>query len=170
MKRKDELKDVLEGAIKKSREAAVIPCFSGREKLCFVAFSISIIMTMLPADHLVIAASISSLFFLTELLIIAPKRLKNFFALSLISLSVISGCAGPLLSQSNREILHLCSETTGESCKEKTIQSWYIFGIPTSNISPRDAALLGGIKHVVAIDHVRGYGLIGLETLTVLGS
>lgn len=168
--RKDELKLVLGGAIRKSREAAARDRSHKMGKWLLIGFAVSIVATMLPIELLNFVASFVAVLFLVGVVITSRQRLRGYLVWSLLAASIISGCAGPIFSKPDLAMLNLCSEITGGSCKEQTIQGWYLFGIALDQVSAEKAAQQGGIKKVVGIDRARGFGLIGLVRVTVVGS
>lgn len=140
------------------------------KRFFYWGFVFSILLTMVASPLLNLISSFAAVFFLVSLLVVSSIHFKSPVILGMLAVSLISGCSGPILddrAQANRDI---CTEITGKVCAEYTIEGIYIFGIPTKDISKRAAVIEGKLNTVNVSDQVRGYGLIGLARVTVLGS
>lgn len=104
---------------------------------------------------------------------ISPKHIRSAVVWLLLALSVLSGCSGALLEDVEprlAESREFCEEVNGTSCKEQTLEGVYILGIPLQDVSRQAAVRKAGLNTVTVTDASRGYGLIGLARITVMGS
>ena len=92
------------------------------------------------------------------------NRLK-FFILSMTFLSIVAGCAGPMLAKfPDPQITNLTKDF-----KSGVDQGVGIFGFYLQNINIQSAAEKGGIEDVYFADQIRGYGLISYTKIKVFG-
>lgn len=163
--RKELLKCLLSDAINGSRNNKTID-----SAFLYHGFAVSMILTTLPVDSLNVLASFAALSFLLAILFKARHFLKNPVIWILLSASIASGCAGPYFHDNRIRQADFCYDIVGSACKQQTIQMYGLLGLGLQNATPDEAARRGNIKKIVVVDQARGYGIISLIKITVMGS
>lgn len=162
---KDTVSSLFKDAIVKSKNHE----FNNNSTI-YHGFVISIILTMFPVDSLNVITSFSALFFLLAMFSLAKPLLKKPVVWLLLTASIVSGCAGPFFHDDRVHQADFCYDIVGNACKEQTIQKYGLLGLGLQDATPAEAARIGDIKKVVVIDQARGYGIISLAKITVMGS
>ena len=162
---------VVANAVANTQKQGRNPLREKLTRLLYWGFVVSILLTIFENPALNTVSSVSAVLFLFLLLSISFKQyiFQPMIWLLLIT-SIASGFSGVHLDRSLDENRELCQYMLGEQCIENTIEGYYIFGFPTREISRSAAVREGKLNQLNFGDHVRGYGLISLARVTVIGS
>jgi len=162
--KKDELANLLgtSASVTKSKTAT---------KTIYWLYVVSILLTTVEIPDLNIASSISAVLCLFILLCFSFKQyILHPMVWLLMVMSIASGFSGPLLDTRQADNKALCVSIIGNSeCIEQTIEGLYILGLPMKDISRMAAVKEGKLNRLDFNDYVRGYGLISLARVTVIG-
>jgi hypothetical protein len=147
------------------------PKASNVPRIIYGAYVISILLTTVEIPDLNVISSISAVLCLFVLLCFSFKQyILHPMVWLLMIMSIASGFTGVLLDDRRPESIVLCEDVFGDECIEQSIEGLYVFGLPTKDIS-RMAAVKAGKLNKINFNHqVRGYGLISLARVTVVGS
>jgi hypothetical protein len=135
---------------------------------------ISIILATLPIGTASSIFSAIALGLLLVLIYCCKKHPGLFLKKSITAiilttaLSVTVGCS-PLLEKLNSDVLSICEEAQGGSCKSGISRGMSIFGYPFSNADIEMAKAAGGIEKVFGTELSKGHGLVSITRIVVYG-
>jgi hypothetical protein len=86
----------------------------------------------------------------------------------MLTFSLLTGCAGPLFSDSTEMAYH-CDVINGTACRYGAAQGIGILGFGLDQVTITAAMKSGSLTKVITTSEVRGYGLISMAKVTVYG-
>lgn len=127
-----------------------------------------VVATMLPHPYLNALASSLTVALVVGLLMVRREYLLKKAFVALVCLSLVSGCA-PYFAEERISPLNfdICAE--GDSCKTGSVQGFALLGFGMKDVSVETAKFNGLITKVMGIERTRGYGLIGVAKIRVVG-
>jgi hypothetical protein len=94
-------------------------------------------------------------------------RQLQFAGLAMLTFSILTGCTGPLFSES--KMGQICTDINGSTCRYGAAQGIGIFGFGLDQVTITAAMESGNLTKAITTSEVRGYGLISMAKITVYG-
>jgi hypothetical protein len=137
------------------------------EKVLYVVLALAILCTTLPSPSINIAACMAAAVAGTAWLVTARRKFRPLL-MTLTAVSLLSGCAGPLLMKTVDSEMVTFGPASA-SIRSSTVRGVGVLGFGLGQVNPGTAIEQAKLEKVIAIDRARGYGLISVAWVTVYG-
>ncbi len=124
--------------------------------------------SMIPYPHLNMLASALAFGLIGALLALRKGLLLRKSLLALVCLSLLAGCS-PFFASDNLSPAEFDICTESGSCKTGYVQGFALLGFGLDDVSVESAKFNGLITRVMGIERSRGYGLISVAKVRVVG-